>query len=387
MSKWEMVKLEDVCDINMGQSPKSSSYNLTGEGIPFYQGNADFGEINPETKYYCDRPTKIAQKDDILLSVRAPIGAINIANETCCIGRGLAALSSKKNVSDTKYIYHILRSKNEELNSKGTGSTFKAINKQSLRNTLCPLPPLEIQKQIAKNLDTASELLAMRKQQLAELDNLAKAVFYDMFGDPVTNEKRWIESKIEDVIADEKNAIKAGPFGSALKKECYVKKGYKIYGQEQVINNDVTFGDYYISDEKFKELENCAIKEDDVLISLVGTYGKLLIIPKEFEKGIINPRLMKITFDKGKVNTTYFKYYFTSESMKNVISDKSRGGTMDILNVGIVRKLVMPLPPLSLQNQLATIVTKIEEQKSLVQKAIDETQLLFDSLMSQYFDQ
>ncbi|MFC3771124.1 restriction endonuclease subunit S, partial [Paenibacillus sp. GCM10012303] len=103
MSKWEMVKLVDICNLNMGQSPESSSYNQDGDGIPFYQGNADFGELTPETRYYCNKPTKIAKKNDILLSVRAPIGAINIATETCCIGRGLAALTAKEDLTDTKY--------------------------------------------------------------------------------------------------------------------------------------------------------------------------------------------------------------------------------------------------------------------------------------------
>lgn len=112
----------------------------------------------------------------------------------------------------------------------------------------------------------------------------------------------------------------------------------------------------------------------------------MIIIPKEFEKGIINPRLMKITFDKEIVNTTYFKYYFVSDSLKNRLSEVSRGGTMDILNVGIVRKLAIPIPPLELQSQFATIVNKIEKQKSLVKKAIEETQHLFDSLMSEYFE-
>ncbi|MDI9468544.1 MAG: restriction endonuclease subunit S [Syntrophomonadaceae bacterium] len=104
MSKWKQVKLGSLCNINMGQSPDSSTYNQIGDGIPFYQGNADFGELNPVTKFYCNKPTKIAYANDILISVRAPIGAVNIATETCCIGRGLAALSPHKDVTDQKYL-------------------------------------------------------------------------------------------------------------------------------------------------------------------------------------------------------------------------------------------------------------------------------------------
>ena len=184
-----------------------------------------------------------------------------------------------------------------------------------------------------------------------------------MFGDPIKNSKGWKCPKIEDVVANEKNAIKAGPFGSALKKEYYVDSGYKIYGQEQVIREDVDFGDYYITQEKYKELENCAIKSNDVLISLVGTYGKLLIIPEEFKAGIINPRLMKITFDKSKINTIYFKYFFQSESLKNKLSNNTHGGTMPILNVGIVRNIYIPLPPIELQTQFADFITQVDKLK------------------------
>lgn len=184
-----------------------------------------------------------------------------------------------------------------------------------------------------------------------------------MFGDPIQNPKGWDMPLIEEAVANEKNALKAGPFGSALKKEYYVTSGYKIYGQEQVISGDCTFGDYYIDEERYKSLENCAVQPGDVLISLVGTYGKLLIMPEVFEPGIINPRLMKITFDQEKVNPYYFKYFFQSESLKKSLSENTHGGTMDILNLGIVRKIKMPLPPLKLQNEFIDFVQQVDKSK------------------------
>ena len=190
---------------------------------------------------------------------------------------------------------------------------------------------------------------------------------------------------IEDVVSPEKNALKAGPFGSSLKKEYYVQSGYKIYGQEQVISGDPNYGDYYINEEKYKQLENCAVQAGDVLISLVGTYGKLLVMPESFEPGIINPRLMKITFDRNKVNPYYFQYYFQSDSLKKSLADNTHGGTMDILNLGIVRKLKIPLPPIELQNEFVALVNQVDKSKAAIQKSLEEAQLLFDSLMQQYF--
>lgn len=374
MSKWEKRKLGGLTNIKTGKLDVNAGNE---NGIyPFFTCAKNPYKIFSYS-YDCECVLVAGNGD---LNVKYYNGKFDAYQRTYIIE------SKDKSKLFVPYMFHFLNRYVNILRSQAIGGVIKYIKIGNLTEALISLPPIETQTQIAKELDAASELLAMRKQQLTELDNLIKSVFYDMFGDPVTNEKGWIKTKIEDTAAYEKNAIKAGPFGSALKKEYYVKKGYKIYGQEQVINNDASYGDYYISDEKYRELENCAIKEEDVLISLVGTYGKLLIIPKEFEKGIINPRLMKITFNKEKINTMFFKYCFESESMKNIISDKSRGGTMDILNAGIVRKLIIPLPPIEIQNQFATKVTKIEAQKSLVKKTIEETQLLFDSLMSQYFD-
>lgn len=241
------------------------------------------------------------------------------------------------------------------------------------------------QVKIANLLQRVINIIRLQKKQIDILDKLIKSRFVEMFGDPVANTKGWQMPLIEDVVSKEKNALKAGPFGSMLKKEFYVESGYKIYGQEQVISDDPYFGDYYIDEEKYKSLENCAVQAGDVLISLVGTYGKLLIIPEVFEAGIINPRLMKITFDKKKVNPIYFKYFFQSDALKVSLAENTHGGTMDILNLGIVRKITMPLPPLELQNEFVGFVSQVDKLKFSINKSLERLQLLFDSLMQKYF--
>lgn len=275
--------------------------------------------------------------------------------------------------------------KNLKMQSLAESTTVPSVRKTKLENYEIEVPSMEAQEEIEKKLALILDIIEKRKQELVGLDSLIKSRFVEMFGDPIQNPKGWDTSLVENVVANEKNALKAGPFGSALKKEYYVESGYKIYGQEQVISGDHTIGNYYIDEERYKALENCAVQAGDVLISLVGTYGKLLIIPDEFEPGIINPRLMKITFDKNKVNPLYFKFFFQSESLKRALSENTHGGTMDILNLGIVRKISMPLPPLKLQNKFVAFVEQVDKSKVAVQKALDETQLLFDSLMQKYF--
>ena len=183
----EYIALKDVCRINMGQSPESSSYNERGDGIPFFQGNADFGERYPVTRIWCNKPTKIANAGDILISVRAPIGALNYAREVCCIGRGLAAITPDSSKFSTEFIYWLLKGKNAELNSKGTGSTFKAIGRKVLEETMIPDYGFEQQHACAVNLEKVYAIIQMRRQELLKLDELIKARFVEMFGDPVHN--------------------------------------------------------------------------------------------------------------------------------------------------------------------------------------------------------
>jgi len=175
----ELIKLMDVCDVNMGQSPVSTSYNSDHRGLPFFQGNADFGELSPEVRLWCDAPTKIATAGDLLVSVRAPIGAINIANCQCCIGRGLAALTAKIGVCDPLWLYFALLSRVPEMQKQGTGSTFKAINKSGLQNLLLPKCALDKQSEIAYRLRTIRSLCELRQQQLDKLNQLAKSRFIE----------------------------------------------------------------------------------------------------------------------------------------------------------------------------------------------------------------
>ena len=169
------VMLKDVCAINMGQSPDSNSYNDVGNGIPFFQGNADFGERYPVTRKWCSAPTKMAEPDDILISVRAPIGAMNYAKEECCIGRGLAALTPDKSKVSSEFIFWLLKGKNAELNSKGTGSTFKAIGRKVLEETLVPDISLEKQIEYSEILEKVYAIIQARKEELLKLDDLIKA--------------------------------------------------------------------------------------------------------------------------------------------------------------------------------------------------------------------
>jgi type I restriction enzyme S subunit len=181
----------------------------------------------------------------------------------------------------------------------------------------------------------------------------------------------WRLVNVEELSDGSKHAMKAGPFGSSLKKEYYVPKGYKIYGQEQVIRGDPHFGDYYIDEERYQQLKSNAVKPGDVLISLVGTIGKVLILPENIEPGIINPRLVKLSFDKNLIDSKYFKIYMETETANHYFSTVSHGETMEILNLGILKKLPVPLPPLEEQRRIVADAERRLESARAVEAAVE----------------
>jgi len=162
---WVWTRLEDFTEINQGQSPPSSTYNEDGEGLPFYQGKLEFGEIYPIPRKWCTTPHKIAEKGDVLISVRAPVGPTNLCPEKSCIGRGLAAIRGLYGV-EAFFILYLMRASEQILSGQGTGTTFNAITGNQLRNLTVPLPSLREQHIIIDEIE----------RHFSIIDNIEKTV-------------------------------------------------------------------------------------------------------------------------------------------------------------------------------------------------------------------
>lgn len=375
------VELKDVCKINMGQSPDSKSYNENGNGIPFFQGNADFGDRYPVTRVWCNSPTKIAESGDILISVRAPIGALNYADKKCCIGRGLAALTPDKTKVSSEFIFWLLKGKNAELNNQGTGSTFKAISKKVLEETKVPNIPLEKQYEISNRLEKIYSIIQFRQIQLTKLDELIKARFVEMFGDPSSNPMGWEETS----IGKECYYIKDGPHKSLpdIGKE---NGGHPFISVRNIVNGYINFSDArYISDEDFNEaIKKCHPEKGDMLYSKGGTTGiaKLIDIDDEFANWV---HVAVLKFDKTKLNGIFFENMLNGDYCYKQSQRLTKGIANRDLVLSAMAQIKIFLPPIDLQNQFADFVQQVDKSKVVVQEHLEKAQLLFDSLMQEYF--
>ena len=369
----------EICTLIMGQSPDSKSYNKDKNGIPFYQGNADFGEEHPTPTVWCTAPKKIARKGDILISVRAPIGDMNIANEDCCIGRGLAAIRlNKSDIVDINYLYHYLSATVEFLQEQGTGSTFKAINKTTLEGIEIPCPSIEKQKNIAKLIIEIKTSIQYKKAELFALNELVKSRFIEMFGDIRI-------SSIFPNIALENFA----QIGSSKRVHAadYVESGVPFYRSKEIIelgNGQEPSVELFISKKQYESIKktNGVPCKGDLLMSAVGTIGKMWIVDgrKDFyyKDGNI------ISIHSEETNPIYLK-----EALANLIDDfKSAnvaGSAYSALTIVKLKKMTVPMPPMSIQNEFADFVKLIDKSKFIVQKQIDDLQELLDSKMDEYF--
>lgn len=366
--KVSKVKLGEVCELVYGKSLKKENRVETGS----YPVFGSSGVVGYHNEYLSEGST-------IIVGRKGSIGTVYYSDVPCWT-IDTAYFIRPTDRLHPRYLYYQLRTL--RLNELDKSAAIPGLSRTDAYDKMIAIPYLNIQKQIADTLDKADALRQKDQQLLQKYDELAQSIFYDMFGDPVRNERGWSRKKLSDCVTG-KYGIKAGPFGSSLKKEYYVPSGYKIYGQEQVIADDLDFGDYYINEEKYRELESCKVNAGDVLISMVGTFGKVSVVPKHFQPGIINPRLVKLTFNKEMIDPYFFKFFFQLPEAKKALSSVSRGGTMDIINAGILKELEVITPPIQTQRVFVENLNYVTRSQMLVSSK--KSNVLFDALINQSF--
>lgn len=379
---YPIKKLQDCATIIAGQSPESKYYNTTGEGIPFFQGKADFGELYPKVRVYCSSPTKIAQYNDILLSVRAPVGPTNLSPGTVCIGRGLAAIRPDDSL-DLKYLLYYFRYFETQLSAKGTGTTFKAINQKLIKNLEIPIPPLNEQSRIVAHieelfseLDKAVGTLKTTKEQL---EVYRQAVLKDAFSD--------FEKK--DPIRNLTTVVTSGSRGWA---KYYSNSGalFVRIGNLTHSGIDIDFRDIqHITPPDNAEGVRTRLQPNDVLVSITADLGSIGFVSEKVEEAYINQHIALVRF-QNPVQGRFMAWYLRSEyGQKDLLKNKRGGGKLG-LGLDDIRDTPVPI----VDDITATeIVDKVEEQLSVcdsIEKTIDialtQADAMRQSILKQAFE-
>ena len=372
-----IVELGDICEfLDYRRKPVSEELRKSGP-YPYYGANGQQGWID---SYIFDEPLVLLAEDGGHFGSATKSIAYKISGKTWVNNHAHVLRPGAE--CDIDYLTHALSF--YDVSKLIGGTTRPKLTKGNAEVIKLPLPDLPEQKQIAGRLEQADRLRRTRRYALELSDTFLPAAFLELFGDPITNEKGWNVAPLGDACVD-RNGIKAGPFGSSLKKDTYSSSGIRVYGQEQVIAGDFSVGDYYISERMFEDFAAYEVKPGDVLISLVGTFGRVVVVPGGIERGIINPRLLKISPKPSALDSTFLARLIEHPITQRELLRMSHGGTMGILNAGLLRELRIILPPLSTQQHFAALVARHERLDASQREALRQADHLFESLLYQSF--
>ena len=379
---WCECNLGSVCCLDNGV--KQNNLHLPLLDAKFLRGKKE-----PEFR---DTGVVLYENDYVILVDGENSGEIFTVKSTGIMGSTFKKLNISKLIN-VDYILCNIRCNQNLFRTNKKGAAIPHLDKQLFKNLIVNLPPIEEQGRIVEKIeelfsDIDNGIKDLKIAQ-AQIKQYRQSVLKSAFEGKLYKTSEWKEVDIKKIISREKNALKAGPFGSALKKEIYVANGYKIYGQEQVISQNPFLGNYYINEEKYQQLISCSVKPLDILISLVGTIGKVLILPKGIEKGIINPRLIKVTLDVDQYLPAFFKLYFESQYLRSLFKTKAHGATMDVLNLSILKEIPFPLPTIPEQQQIVAEIEKrfavADEMEKAVNDSLLQAEKLKQSILKQAF--
>ena len=394
MNQWKYVKLGEVCTIERGGSPRPIDDFITTDenGINWIKiGDADESmyitktaqRIKPEGM----KKSRYVKPGDFLLSNSMSFGRPYILKIDGCIHDGWLVLRDENSVFDKKFLYYYLSAPitYKRFKSMAVGGVVNNLNSDMVRKVRVPIPSQEEQHQISDRLDKVSNLIFLRKQQLAKLDELVKVQFVEMFGDLAAPQCEYPELKLVDVCADADD-IKCGPFGTQLNKDEYKTKGVAVWEIPQINSGFSEMPTHFITEEKAVILNAYSIEPGDIAMSRKGNVGKCGLFPENFKKGIIHSDVLRIRVDKRKVDSCFMMYQLHfSEAVKRQIEMVSSGAIMAGINVTKLKQIKVRIPELENQRMFAAFVQRVDQQKQTVQKSLEKLELMKKALMQEYF--
>ena len=288
---------------------------------------------------------------------------------------------------DKQYLYYYLKSNItlQRIKDVASGSVRDNLKLSMLYDFPINIVTISEQRAIVSKIDGIKNIIELRKQQLQQLDELVKARFVELFG--CLYDEKFEMKSLPEIVTKDKNSIKRGPFGGALKKEDFVGSGYLVYEQRHAIHNDFEYEKYYITKEKYDDMIGFKVVPGDLIISCSGvTLGRIAEVPKGAKEGIINQALLKLSLNQTIMKNTFFIHQFRSEEIQEILFGFSRGsGIPNMPSMSEVKAVKFICPPIELQNEFANFVEQTDKSKFEIQQSLEKSETLMGALMQKYF--
>ncbi|MFR5901416.1 MAG: restriction endonuclease subunit S [Neglectibacter timonensis] len=330
--------------------------------------------------YIAENKRTTVSEGDLLMTIVGTIGRVAIVPaglNGICLQRSVAVIKPNKEIINNRYLMYQLQNMRSFLEKEARGVAQKGIYLKQVSQLDIKLPEIEQQKQIVKVLDKVSKLISLRKQQLAKLDELVKARFVEMFGDPSNNPMGWKKQNFEDIAL----LITDGEHMTPQR----TNKGIYLLSARNILNHTIQLDDVdYIDEEEYGRIARRIVpQQGDVLVSCSGSIGRCCVVPSELKFQMV--RSVALIRFNNTINPIFAEWLIATDELQKQIYTSATQSSQANLFQGKIRKLCGYVPPLSLQNQFAAFVERVDKQKQTVQQSLEKLELMKKALMQEYF--
>ena len=387
-------KLEDIFDLQMGKTPSRSNPEYWNSNDHKWISIGDLsrcGKYIEDTKeYLSDKAVEesgisIIPAGTVVMSFKLSIGKTAIIPEPMYSNEAIMSFRDKHVIDILPdYTYYMLSSRDWDT---GTNKAVmgKTLNKATLSKIKVKVHGIAEQKEIVRVLDKLNAVIEARQMEIQKLEDLIKARFVEMFGDLADPACKWEKCRLVDACSNSDD-IKCGPFGTQLGKDEYTEEGVSVWEIPQINSEFKTLPTHFVTEEKAAALNAYSIIPGDIAMSRKGNVGRCAVFPATFENGIIHSDVLRIRLDKAKVLPEFMmRQLHYSGDIQHQIELVSSGAIMAGINVTKLKQIYVYLPPIDLQGKFVEFIAQVDKSKAVIQKSLEEAQLLFDSLMQQYF--
>lgn len=385
---WEYKKLGEVLETTSGGTPsKSHKEYYEGGTIPWLRsGEVSKGDIYDAELYITEEglkksSAKLFPIDTVLIAMYgATVGQVGILKSTMCTNQAICGILPNKDFHPNFLKYVLLANKKNYL-KQAIGGAQPNISQQVIKSTYIPIVKFSEQESVVSELDKINELIRLKKEQLKDFDNLAQSLFYEMFGDPVENEKGWEVKKLNEIVSDN-CSISYGIVqpGDGIENGVPVVRPVDMTGTfvyRQGLKNTTK--------EISESYKRTILKGNEILMCVRGTTGLISMASSELRGCNVTRGITPI--ECGKSCNKWFIYYqISNSSIQQYIAEYTRGIALKQINMKDVRDIPLCLPPLPLQHLFAQRIEQIEHQKAEVQKSITDLETLLASRMQYWFE-